>query len=160
MPDPDAAGRTALGATADFNSSLVKLAIDTPRAVLIQTINALIETFNKTYGVLPYSKSTDAAGYNVTDYGIFKRYTRTLSGSVAVASGQRTTLGTVPVPTGRVYTDFRIFVSWEGSYSGHCTPGAEAGSASGWQINLGNEYSGGTLTMAGKVHVLLEEINP
>lgn len=102
--------------------------------------------------------TSDAAGWDIVDDGHSKVYTMTISNSVAVTNGQRSIWGTFPVPTGRAYTDFRIFVSWEGNFSGHATPGSESGGSGGWQANLGNEYSGGALTFAGKIHAVLYEI--
>ena len=101
------------------------------------------------------TKSTDAAGWVVYNFTTFSFYRKELAANTAVTNGQRTKVGTVALPSSATIGNCKIMVSWEGNYSGHATPGAEVGSSSGWDIYLGNEYSGGPLTFVGNVRCLV-----
>lgn len=156
----DVAGAAALGIAAVPFVLLNRIPIDTPRENLIDTINKLVDNYNKLLQKpeFTYSKSV-VSGWTVFDYGNHKRYvtSKTVSG-LAVTNGQRTSAGTVAVPAGRTISEFRIFVSWEGGFAGHATVGSEAPSGTTWELYVGNEYSGGSLSFTGKINVLLEEI--
>lgn len=174
MPtDPDAAGRALLGLQNNL-SIIPKISESVSRDDHIMATNKIIDQGLKsvtdikalqtsltaaTATIPAITKSVDANTWTVIDVGgVFKRYHATVSVSVTVAAGQRNSWGNVLAPVGRATTSFRIFAAYEGGFAGHAVLGLETGTGSYWTLEIGNQYSGGSLTFTGVVHCLLEEI--
>lgn len=101
------------------------------------------------------TKSQDANGWTVYDYGTWKEYRRKWAvPGLLVSSGSRASAGTFNLPVGRTGSTTFISASWEGGFSGHAVIGIDVigSSATSGEVNIGNEYSGGSLTFTGNVH--------
>lgn len=106
------------------------------------------------------TKSTDANGWTVYNFGSFKIYTFSQYQSKNVNVGQRVTFSTYSLPYGTTYANLRVLsVAWEnGNYGGHAVVGVDSGGSSGWTVWIATQYNGGTLTMSGNVVLTLIDV--
>jgi hypothetical protein len=77
MPPADAAGAAALGVTAGASAALVKLAIDSPREVLVATLNKIIDSINTAnypIGSLYFNASVGTDPRQLLGYGVWERF--------------------------------------------------------------------------------------
>jgi hypothetical protein len=105
------------------------------------------------------SKTTDANNWVVYDFGTIKRYVkRFYTGGINVAPGARTAVSSNSGPVGVTMgaTTHAFIVSWSGNYGGHAVPGLENITATTFDLYIGNQYTGGTLTFTGSWYVALE----
>lgn len=107
---------------------------------------------------LALSKTTDANGWTVYDFGAWKEYARAVSVSAAVTNGQRTLMSSIQVPVGRTAANIFIAMSWHGNFAGHATPGIDVPGGTQLDLYLGNEYSGGALTFSGNFKLIAKDM--
>lgn len=122
--------------------------------------NQLIGTTGLANNAVTSAKMSPSKAYDGSwqyyDFGAFRFYRYSYAVNISVTNGQRNSPGTLSIPsTVSDYTQWRLYLSWEGNYSGHAVVGAEAPTSSGWVINIGNQYSGSALTFNGSIRCLL-----
>jgi hypothetical protein len=99
------------------------------------------------------TKSVDANGWTVYDYGVFKEYMYYSAVNDTVNNGQRAVALNVPPPSGVSWSQLTLISGYSGNYSGHAVTGVEV-NGSNLDCYIGNQYSGGALNFTGTFGII------